>query len=249
MNVLVIEDEPLVAKDLCKLIHKLEPEAIIADVLTSVAAAKAWFANNTEPTLVLSDIQLTDGVSFEIFEQQHIRCPIIFTTAYNAFAIRAFKLNSIDYLLKPIDENELARALAKFKAVSSGPFAESVSNLLHHFNTEPRKYKERFLCPQRNTLVPVPVSQIAFFSKEELIFITTLQGEKLLSDHHTMEELEQLVNPALFFRVNRQHLVHVQSIARIKTTHKGLSIQLKQPTPIELDLSREKITAFKMWMG
>ncbi|MCW5910089.1 MAG: response regulator transcription factor [Cyclobacteriaceae bacterium] len=249
MNVLIIEDEPLVAKDLCNLIEKLEASARIVGVMNSVAAAKAWFAQNPAPHLILSDIQLTDGVSFEIFEGQKIQCPIIFTTAYNAFAIRAFKLNSIDYLLKPIDENELARALHKFRSVSTGPFAESFLSLLQHFDAEPRKHKERFLSLQRNTFVPVAVSQIAFFSKEELIFINTVEGEKLLSDHHTMEELEQLLDPALFFRVNRQHLVHIQSVARVKTTHKGLRVQLRAPYTTELDLSREKVTAFKQWLG
>ena len=249
MNVLVIEDEPLVAKDLCKLIEKLEPLARICGVVNSVAATQAWLKQNPEPHLILADIQLTDGVSFEIFERWNKKCPIIFTTAYNAFAIRAFKLNSIDYLLKPIDEHELARALTKFKTISQGPFAESLNNLLQHFNTEPRKFKERFLCPQRNTLVPVSVAQIAFFNKEELIFINTIVGEKLLSDHGTMEELEQLVDPALFFRVNRQYLVHIQSVARLKTTHKGLQVYLKTPYTQELDLSREKVTAFKAWLG
>ncbi|HCZ35903.1 MAG TPA: DNA-binding response regulator [Cytophagales bacterium] len=247
MNILIIEDEPLVAKDLRNLVLKLEPDAQILTTLGSVEQAKTWFAENEQPQLILSDIQLADGVSFEIFEKQKVNCPIIFTTAYDAYAIRAFKLNSIDYLLKPIDEKELERALSKFKKLAAGAHTESLLSLMHHF-TEPRKYKERFLSMQRNNFVPVSVNDIAFFSKEELIFINTVSGEKLLSDHHTMDELESLLDPAVFYRVNRQHLVHIKSVARLKTTHKGLNIHLKPPHTVELELSREKVTAFKQWL-
>jgi two-component system, LytTR family, response regulator len=249
MNVVIIEDEPLVAKDLSNLIKKLEPSVRVVETLGSVTASKRWFGNNPAPHLILSDIQLTDGVSFEIFEEHKIECPIIFTTAYDAYAIRAFKLNSIDYLLKPIDEKELGNALAKFKKHTTGAHTESLLNLLSHLNVEPRKYKERFLSIQRNTFVPVTVHDIAFFSKDELIYIHTITGEKLLSDHQTMDELENLLDPNIFFRVNRQHLVQIKSVAKVKTTHKGLGIQLKSPYTIELEMSREKVTAFKQWLG
>jgi len=250
MKILIIEDEPLVAKDLTKLIGKLDPSAHILDVVESVSAAQKWFATHESPDLILSDIQLSDGVSFEIFENDEITCPIIFTTAYDTYAIRAFKLNSIDYLLKPIDEKELNKALIKFKSLSHIGFNDSLQELMKHMGKEPKKYKERFLSQQRNSLVPVRVSEITFFTKEELIFINTLSGEKLLSDQSTLDELETLVDPTIFFRVNRQNLVHIQAVARVKTTHKGLSIQLKPPHPhIELDLSREKATAFKQWLG
>jgi DNA-binding LytR/AlgR family response regulator len=177
-------------------------------------------------------------------------CPIIFTTAYDAYAIRAFKLNSIDYLLKPIDVKELQKALAKFNALTRNNENDSLQELIRHLYKQPKKYKERFLSLQRNSLGPVMVNEVAFFNKEELIFINTLKGEKLLSEQGTLDELESLVDPAVFFRVNRQFLVHIQIVARVKTTHKGLSVQLKAPfVPIELDLSREKATAFKQWLG
>lgn len=250
MKILIIEDEPLVVKDLKSLIVRLEPTAQIVDVLISVSGAKEWFAKNKMPDLILSDIQLSDGVSFEIFEGADINCPIIFTTAYDAYAIRAFKLNSIDYLLKPIDVKELQGALAKFNALTRNDGNDSLQELIRHLNIQPKKYKERFLSLQRNSLVPVMVNEVAFFNKEELIFINTLKGEKLLSEQGTLDELEALVDPAVFFRVNRQYLVHIQIVARVKTTHKGLSVQLKAPfVPIELDLSREKATAFKKWLG
>lgn len=250
MRILIIEDEPLVAKDLKSLLERLEPTAQVLDVLVSVAGAKKWFVKNEMPDLILSDIQLSDGVSFEIFEDNEIICPIIFTTAYDAYAIRAFKLNSIDYLLKPIDGKELQKAFAKFKALTRNDGNDSLRELIRHLNKQPKKYKERFLSLQRNSLVPVMVNEVAFFNKEELIFINTLKGEKLLSEQGTLDEIESLVDPAFFFRVNRQFLVHIEVVARVKTTHKGLSVQLKPPfASIELDLSREKATAFKKWLG
>jgi two-component system LytT family response regulator len=249
MNILIIEDEPLVAKDLKNRVAKLEPQAKVLGPIASVEAAKTWLDKNEEPDLILSDIQLSDGISFDIFENRAVACPIIFTTAYDAYAIRAFKLNSIDYLLKPIDERELEKALIKFRKFSKGTFNEPLSWLLKHFDKEPKKFKERFLSVQRNSLVPVNVSEIAFFHKDELIFIHTMKGEKLISDHHALDEVESLVDPEQFFRVNRQYLVHLQAVARIKTTHKGMSVELKPPFPLQLDLSREKVNAFKKWLG
>lgn len=249
MNILIIEDELLVAKDLKNLVKKLEPAAVISGPLASVEAAKEWFKKNDEPDLILSDIQLSDGISFDIFENKSISCPIIFTTAYDAYAIRAFKLNSIDYLLKPIDEKELEKALVKFRKFTKGAINEPLSWLLKHLDKEPKKFKERFLSVQRNSFVPVNVSEIAFFHKEELIFIHTIKGEKLISDHITLDEVESLVDPEMFFRINRQYLVHLQSVARIKATHKGMSVELKPPFPLALDLSREKVTMLKKWLG
>jgi two-component system, LytTR family, response regulator len=249
MNILIIEDELLVARDLKIRVEKLEPDAHIHGPLASVEAAKDWLSKNKEPDLILSDIQLSDGISFDIFENRTISCPIIFTTAYDTYAIRAFKLNSIDYLLKPIDEKELEKALLKFRKFSTGAINEPLSWLLKHLAKEPKKYKERFLSVQRNSLVPVTVDEIAFFHKEELIFIHTTKGGKLISDHTALDEVESLVDAALFFRVNRQYLVHLQAVARMKPTYKGMSVELKPPFPLQLDLSREKVSAFKKWMG
>ncbi len=249
MKILIIEDEPLVAKDLKNLVAKLEPGAEVLGPLTSVSASRTWFSSNPIPDLILSDIQLSDGVSFDIFENLNLQCPIIFTTAYDAYAIRAFKLNSIDYLLKPIDDNDLRIALAKYKnIIKSASIDDQLKSLLGNWGKEQRKYKERFLSVQRNSLVPVGIDEIIMFHKEELIFIHTHQNEKLISEHPTLDELESLVDPEKFFRVNRQYLIHIQAVARIKTTHKGLSVQTKHPYNLELEISREKATAFKKWV-
>lgn len=251
MKILIIEDEPLVAKDLENVLKRLDPSIKVEAVLSSVESAKKWLTQHTLPDLILSDIQLSDGISFDIYENLHLTCPIIFTTAYDDYAIRAFKLNSIDYLLKPIDSVELSAALKKYKSLSSeNILTEQLKALVGTWGQQPyKKYKERFLTLHRNTLVPVTQQEIAFFHKEELIYLHTLSNEKLISDHQTMDEIESLLNPELFFRVNRQYIIHIQSIGRIKTTHKGLTVQLKPPFNTEIDISREKAVAFKNWAG
>ncbi|HEY0744169.1 MAG TPA: LytTR family DNA-binding domain-containing protein [Chryseosolibacter sp.] len=251
MRLLIIEDEPLVAKDLENLLRKIDDSVRVEKVLTSVESAKKWFASNPGPDLILSDIQLSDGISFDIFEKLHVACPIIFTTAYDDYAIRAFKLNSIDYLLKPIDGKELAAAIEKYRSLTSESIlAEQLKTLMGTWNqTTHKKYKERFLSLHRNTLVPVMQNEIAFFHKEELIYLHTMSNERYISDHQTMDEVESLLNPEFFFRVNRQFIIHIQSVGRIKTTHKGLTVQLKPPFNNEIDISREKAVAFKNWAG
>ena len=249
MKILIIEDEPLVARDLKGLIEKLEPGAELLGPLSSVNSSRRWFVDHLVPDLILSDIQLSDGISFEIFEDLHLHCPIIFTTAYDAYAIRAFKLNSIDYLLKPIDVHELEIALKKYKALTVvSTLSEQLKGVMGPWGGAQKKYKERFLSLHRNALVPVKADEIGFFHKEELIFIHTLQNEKLISEHPTLDEVESLLNPEQFFRVNRQYLIHIQTVGRIKTTLKGLSVQLKPPFNLELDISREKAVAFKKWV-
>ncbi|HEY5825239.1 MAG TPA: LytTR family DNA-binding domain-containing protein [Cyclobacteriaceae bacterium] len=249
MRILIIEDEPLVAKDLQSHLNKLIPEATQIGPLTSVGSATKWFNENALPDLILSDIRLSDGSSFDIFEKLDVNCPIIFTTAYDEYAIRAFKLNSIDYLLKPIDSKELEIALKKYKTLSAQPaLADQLKSFLGTLGKEQKKYKERFLSLQRNTMVPVVADEIAFFQKEELIFIYTRTNEKTISEYQTLDEIESLLDPEKFFRVNRQYILHIQSVDRVKTTHKGLTVQLKAPFSFELDISREKATVFKTWL-
>src|SRR5204863_4283277 len=142
--------------------------------------------------------------------------------AYDDYAIRAFKLNSVDYLLKPVDGKELAAALTKYKSLSSeNIIGDQVKMLMATWGNPSRKYKEHFLTLHRNTLVPVSQNEIAYFHKEELIYLQTMNNERFISEHHTLDEVESLLNPEIFFRVNRQFIIHVQSVGRIKTTHKG----------------------------
>jgi DNA-binding LytR/AlgR family response regulator len=251
MKILLIEDETLVAQDLSKQLLLVEPQAEILATLSSVEASLKWFSENRPPDLIISDIRLSDGISFEIFESLHLHCPIIFTTAYDEYAIRAFKLNSIDYLLKPIDVKELEMAVLKYKSLTNDSIlAEQLKSLIGHWDGKvQKKYKDRFLTLHRNTLIPVTQDQIMMFVKEELIYIHTKDNEKYISEHQTLDEIESLLDPAVFFRVNRQHIIHIQSVGKIKTTHKGLTIHLKSPLNAELDISREKAAAFKKWIA
>jgi DNA-binding LytR/AlgR family response regulator len=251
MNILIVEDEPLVAKDLERLIREALPTVEIVAILGSVVTTKQWFGTHAMPDLIFSDIRLSDGVSFEIYETLSITCPIIFTTAYDEYALRAFKINSIDYLLKPIDAKELASALNKYRAVKdSQVLHEQLQTLLSRWqDVATKRYKERFLALQRNALVPINENEIAYFHKNEIIHLHTVAGDKFISEHQTLDEIEQLINPKVFFRVNRQFLVHIQAVGRVKTTHKGLTVELKGAVASEIDISREKATAFKEWLA
>lgn len=250
MKILIIEDEPLAAMDLQKAIHALDPAAQIQNVLSSVEGVRKWFDDHSFPDLILSDIQLSDGTSFEIFEEMELGCPIIFVTAYNEYAIRAFKLNSIDYLLKPVDVKELEKAFKKYQLLNTNnTITSQLKNLISQWNEGGRKhYKERFLALHKNSLVPVAQNEIAYFHKEEIIYLHSINNEKYISEHDTLDEIETLLNPKVFFRVNRQYIIHIQTVERIKSTHKGITVQLKEPLALEIDISREKASAFKKWI-
>lgn len=250
MDILIIEDEIWVAKHLQGLVLKIEPTSKIVGIASSVQGSLKWLGSHPQPDLILSDIHLSDGTSFEIFEALNLQCPVIFTTAFDEYAIRAFKLNSIDYLLKPVDEKELKAALTKYQSLNiGGALGDQMKSLAGSWGGAHKKYKERFLTLHRNALVPVTQDEIAFFHKEELIYVHTVSNERYICEHHTLDELEALLNPEVFFRASRQYIIHIRSVDRVKTTHKGLTVQLKPIHKIEIDVSREKATTFKNWLG
>lgn len=250
MRILIVEDEPLAAQDLQNALHGIDSAIEIVAVIPGVTASKKWLAANEAPDLILSDIQLSDGISFDIYENNPPPCPIIFTTAYDEYAIRAFKLNSIDYLLKPVNRGELQAALDKYRSLQTGlVYSQQVTSLHEGWQQAGKKYKERFLAVHRNSLVPFQVSEIAFFHKEELIYLHTANNEKYIAEHTTMDEIESLVDPKLFFRVNRQFLLHINFVGRLKSTAKGMCIEVKSPFDLQIDMSREKITSFKQWLA
>lgn len=251
MNILIVEDEPLAVKHLQRLLFEIAPSHTVVGVVGSIHAGKNFFLQQpAELDLILSDIQLSDGISFDIFESASISAPIIFTTAYDEYAIRAFKLNSIDYLLKPVDGAELAKALQKYQNLTrSDLHQEAMNNLASSWGSAQRAYKERFLAVHKQSLIPVDQTQIACFQKEELIFLLTKTGERLISEYQTLDEVEALVNPDYFFRANRQYLIRIDQVSRITTTHKGLTVTLREPFPKEIDISREKAAAFKTWIS
>ncbi len=251
MKILVIEDEPLVAESLMKQVRQVEPNAEITGPLPTVKASLKWLAENPQPDLILSDIQLADGISLDIFSESKIKCPVIFTTAYNEYAIRAFKVNSIDYLLKPIDKNELAAAFEKFHLLQSkfndAVYLQEMKELFTNFNKS-KQYKERFAVHMGRSVTLVPVEEIALFLKEELIYLINKEGNRFITDFRSLDEVEELVNPKLFYRVNRQHLVHLPCIESYRGDDTGkLTLKLRGIKTSELIVSKEKAAEFKKW--
>ncbi|MFN0034941.1 MAG: LytR/AlgR family response regulator transcription factor [Saprospiraceae bacterium] len=256
MKALIVEDEPLVAKDLKKLVAEADPSIQVLGTLGSVEAAVEWLNAHPEPDLMFLDIQLSDGTSFDIFERATVRCPVIFTTAYDDYAIRAFKVNSIDYLLKPVDKKELALALEKFRwASASGQtdIREQVQALISQMANprETKNYKERFLAHQGKMNVVVSQHNIACFQKDALIYIVTTDKQQLVTDFETMDELEDLLDPAVFFRANRQVFLNVNAVESYRTDSYGkLQVKMKGAAANSVvDISREKAQAFKNWLG
>lgn len=251
MKILVIEDEALVAESLMKQVRQVEPAAELIGPVPTVKASLKWLAENPQPDLILSDIQLADGISLDIFSAYKINCPVIFTTAYNEYAIRAFKVNSIDYLLKPIDKKELAAAFEKFHLLQSkfndAVYLQEMKELFTNFNKS-KQYKERFAVHVGRSVTLIPVEDIALFLKEELIYLINKEGNRFITDFRSLDEVEELVNPQIFYRVNRQHLVHLPFIESYRSDDTGkLTLKLRGIKTNELIVSKEKAAEFKKW--
>ncbi|MDJ1504560.1 LytTR family DNA-binding domain-containing protein [Xanthocytophaga agilis] len=253
MKTLIIEDEYPAAERLEKMIHKADADIQIIGVLDSIAAAGNWFSVNPLPDLIFSDIQLSDGLSFQIFELFSVKAPIIFTTSYDEYAIKAFKVKSIDYLLKPIKQQDLEDALAKFKEMqnvfSPSDYALRIESLLDNLHTSGKKYKNRFLVKQHDQLIPIAQEEIAYFlTANEMVCLIRKDGRQFLVDY-TLEELDKLLDPQHFFRLNRQFIASLSSITRIHTYFNGkLKLELKPEASQEVLVSREKAQLFKDWM-
>lgn len=252
MTALIIEDEYPAAERLTKLIKKIDADFQIVEVLDSVNNAINWFDNNTMPDLIFSDIQLSDGLSFEIFESVLVKSPVIFTTSYDAYAIKAFKLRSIDYLLKPIKIQELQQAIQKFKDMSNALLInqlQSMENLIDNLPISAKKYKSRFLVRQQDQLLPIAQEEIAYFlTANEMVCLITKDNKQFLVDYK-LEDLENLLNPQYFFRINRQIIAHIDSIATIHLHFNGkLKLDLKPTCNAEVFVSREKANLFKTWV-
>jgi DNA-binding LytR/AlgR family response regulator len=253
MKALIIEDEYPAAERLEKLIRKLDARVEIAGVLESVESAKRWFATGQSVDLIFSDIQLSDGLSFQIFEAFPAHSPIIFTTSYDEYAIKAFRVKSIDYLLKPIKLPELAEAIRKYQELkrefSPQVYAQKIESLLDSLEMSRRTHKTRFLVKNGEQLIPIGQDQVAYFyTANELACLVGRDGRQYLVDY-TMEELESLVDPLHFFRLNRQFIAQVTAIQKIHTYFNGkLKVELRPETTQEVLVSREKAPAFKAWL-
>lgn len=248
MKILLIEDERPAANRLVKLLTPHFPEAEFPENLDTVSKAVRWFGENPAPDLIFCDIQLADGISFEIFEKVKVTTPVIFTTAFDQYAIRAFQVNAIDYLLKPIDPAELARAVDKFKSRQVKPILdlELLKGLLQ---PEKKSFKNRFLVRFGEKIQSVAVEEIAFFfSEERVTFLQTFAGKKYVLDS-TLEQVESQVDSVLFFRLNRKYLTKVDAVDEVLTySNSRLKVKLKNCPDHDILISREKVGDFKEWL-
>ncbi len=254
MKAVIIEDEEIIAGLLVNKIQKVAPDVEIVTILPSLKTARRWFGENAEPDLMFMDIQLSDGVSFDIFNDFSLKCPVIFTTAYDEYAIRAFRVNGVDYLLKPVKEAELYAAIdkcRKFADTKESPPAD-IATLIRSL-TNPAassKYKEKFIVNVRNQWMPINTKDIACFTKEVLNYIYLFNGEKYMIDYVTLEEVEDLLDPRQFYRANRQFIINMEAIQSVRPVENSkLVIRLKEPNQkLEIDMSRLKSPEFKKWM-
>lgn len=251
MNVLIIEDEDLAVWGLISKLQQLDPAIEILATLDTVKAAVQWFQENPAPDLAFFDIQLADGLSFEIFEQVKVSCPIIFTTAYDAYALRAFKVNSIDYLLKPVAREDLAQALSKLRQLRTpAPLdAGAIQQMMQLL--KPRQYKTRFMVKVGDHLMAVEDKEIVyFFGENKIVWLRHQNGRKYPVDY-TLEQLDDLLDPNRFFRLNRQYIAALASIKDVVVySNSRLKVTLHDPMNTDdILISREKVDAFKLWLG
>ncbi|MCF2486688.1 LytTR family DNA-binding domain-containing protein [Dyadobacter sp. CY347] len=249
MKVLIIEDEKPAVRRLTQLLSKHLPEAQVLESLDTVSAAVSWFNHNPEPDLIFVDIQLADGISFEIFDKVKVTAPIIFCTAYDQYAIKAFKLNSIDYLLKPIDPEELTQALNKFRSgkKEAGISLEQIRSLIQ---TPTKTFKTRFLVKLGERIQTIDIQDIAFFySEDKITLLQTRQGKKFALDY-ILDEIEGMVAPEQFFRINRKYISSISAIKDVFTySNSRLKVHLENCNDNDILISRERMGPFKTWLG
>lgn len=251
MNVLIVEDEIQAAKRLENLITELLPQAKINGRTDSIKSAVKWLKANPQPDLIFMDIQLGDGLSFEIFEMTDVTSPVIFTTAYDEYALKAFKVNSIDYILKPVDKDELRGALEKFNTLkhNSAPKVDFSNSITQVMELLTKKYKERFVIKIGEHLRTIAVKDINFFfSAEKATFCSTKEGRTHLLDF-TLDQLELMLNPADFFRISRKYIVCTAAIEDIISyTNSRLRLVLKGSEDTDCIVSRERVQEFRQWL-
>lgn len=257
MKAVIVEDEVIIANVLKNKIERLNTDIEIMEILNSKCEAVRWLKENGQPDVIFMDIQLSDGVSFEIFNEYELTCPVIFTTAYDEYAIQAFKVNGIDYLLKPIQEEDLERAILKLKSLVakkenlSDSVIKYIQSLTNGGNTGDQKYKEIFLVDYRNHRLPINVKDIACFCKETVNSIYLFNGEKYHLDVITLDEIEKLLDPKKFFRVNRQFIINIDAIQSIKSLDNAkIDVFLKKPNnALVIDVSRLRCPEFRKWVN
>ena len=253
MKVIIIEDEVPAAEKLERYLLKYDPATEIVGRLNSVVSAVDWLTSNQDKTdLIFMDIQLIDGLSFQIFQQVQVKKPVIFTTAFNEFALDAFKVNSIDYLLKPLTFTDLSASLKKLESLRQQlnmPPADQQERIQNAFNNvRPKEYKNRFMVKLGEHIRSITADQITvFYADGRDVYLVTNQNRKFIIDY-TLESLEDILDPKIFFRLNRTFILHINSIKDVLVySNSRLKISLHQEFDREIIVSREKVNDFKSW--
>jgi two-component system, LytTR family, response regulator LytT len=252
MTILIIEDEEPAYRRLQKMLKELEPGHILLNQIVSVSSAVKWFNENEAPDLVISDIQLSDGISFEVFKQVNVKCPVIFTTAYDQYAIEAFKVNSIDYLLKPVKKEELEIAVAKFKSLSAQTATPSIdiNKLLQSLQPAGNDYKKRFVVRYGEHIKTIDIEEVVYFyTEDKATFLCTKDARRFVVDFN-LDTLDSMLDPKVFFRINRQYIISIHSIGEMFAYSKSrVLIKLQPPAKHETIVSTERSADFKHWLG
>lgn len=251
MKVFIIEDEAPAARRLLRMLDNLQEGIEVVQQADSVESAVNYLQSSPAPDLVFMDIQLADGISFDIFEQVRVTAPVIFTTAFDQYTLKAFKVNSIDYLLKPIDEKDLQQAIEKYHSLHPKPvvdFSEKMRQLIQEMNQN--RYRERLLIKRGQQLSYIKTDQTAYcYADGKLCFAVDFSGSRFLLESN-LGQLEEQLEPQKFFRINRHLLLHIESIKKV---HQHLGGRLKVETsfaiPVETIVSRERVNGFKEWLG
>jgi DNA-binding LytR/AlgR family response regulator len=247
MKVIILEDESRAANHLQRLLAKLVPEMTIVAKLESVRDGVKYLKNNPEPGLIFSDIQLADGLSFEIYNQISVKCPIIFTTAYDHYAIEAFNTNGIDYLLKPIEEERLRQAIEKVKHFSPGLALEKILSISNP--NSGNQYKSRFMVKVGDKIKSVPVEEIlVFYSQEKASYIRTSDAHTYCIDY-ALDQLEPILDPEKYFRINRKYIVSIDACTNILAwTNSRLRMKIDGVDDSDIIVARERVVEFKNWL-
>jgi DNA-binding LytR/AlgR family response regulator len=252
MKILIVEDEELAVKKLLKTLAVTGVPAEIVGTTDSIKSSVEWLQQNPVPDLILMDIELADGQSFEIFNLTEVKSPVIFTTSYDEYALKAFKVNSVDYLLKPVQAEELQAALNKFTKLKTGKQDISIESLVKELQQklQTKEYRKRFLVKHAQKLVSIDVEDIAYFySDGRLNFFKTTDNRKFVVDY-TMDELEEMLNPENYFRISRSFYVSIDSVDKIDDYFGNrLILGLRPVLDKEALVSREKVSEFKKWLG
>lgn len=248
-SIVIIEDEEAAVRRISKMVQELMPGVHIAATLPSISEAVNWFGSNQPPDLILSDVHLADGQSFEIFRQVQLNTPIIFITAYDQYALEAFKVNSIDYLLKPVKKEELQRALQKFANLSGPGPAVNIERLLQTLQHSRPAYKDRFAVRYGEHIKTIETADIAYFYTENKVnFLVTKDNKRFVVDHN-LDQLDALLDPKNFFRINRQFIIGFHSIAEMFSYSKSrVLVKLNPPCKHETIVSAERSAHFKSWL-